>query len=158
MLQLFIKRCKSTHFFVFIFIVSFDEFWVNHISFQDNISCDICHANEHCTNQINVLATQNENKLDKLQKTISGISAASIPKSQRNDKIDINFDHLSIVSEECLSNNEDQTETQPNENSKKRPIDGTDITEFQSTIPPLEHFENLSYRDIGPNMGNILYF
>lgn len=90
-----------------------------------------------------------------MQKPISGGSAVSIPKSQRNDKIDLNFDHLSIVSEECLSNNEEQTETQLNKNVKKRSIDGTDIPEFQSTIPPLEHFENLSYRDIGPNIGKI---
>lgn len=123
------------------------------LQFQDNISCDICHENEKCTNPFNVSATENAFKCDKMQKPISGVSAVSIPKSQRNDKIDLNFDHLSIVSEECLSNNEDQAETQLNKNVKKRSIDGTDIPEFQSTIPPLEHFENLSYRDIGPNIG-----
>lgn len=123
------------------------------MSFQDDISCDICQENEQCTNQFNVSVTENAVKLDKMRKPISGVSAVSIPKSQRNDKIDLNFDHLSIVSEECLSNNEEHTETQSNKNAKERSIDETDIPEFQSTIPPLEHFENLSYRDIGPNIG-----
>lgn len=130
-------------------------FWDELYSFQDNISCDICHENQHCTTQFNVSATENAVKFDKMQKPISRVSAVSAPMSQRNDKIDLNFDHLSIVSEECLSNNDERTEIQQNKNSKKRSIDGTDIPEFQSTIPPLEHFENLSYRDIGPNIGKV---
>lgn len=27
------------------------------------------------------------------------------------------------------------------------------LTDFQSVLPPLSHFENLSYKDIGPNVG-----
>lgn len=72
---------------------------------------------------------------------------ASMPAPVRNDKINMNFDHLSVVSEECLSNSEDQT----NQNTKD---DAEYIySNFQSTIPPLKHFEDLSYRDIGPNIG-----
>ena len=96
----------------------------------------------------------------------------SSPKSQRSEKIDMNFDHLSVVSEECLSNSEDQsnknssssnnnnnnndetnTKCDIKRNDTLEGIDESIYTNFQSTIPPLKHFENLSYKDIGPNIG-----
>lgn len=74
-----------------------------------------------------------------------------MPKPVRNEKIDMNFDHLSVVSEECLSNSDDQANNKRDSDAStlKDPI----YTNFQSTIPPLKHFENLSYKDIGPNIG-----
>lgn len=86
--------------------------------------------------------------------TSNKFNQTSMPKPVRNDKIDMNFDHLSVVSEECLSNSDDQSNNKPD--SKNDPIEGIDeniYTNFQSTIPPLEHFENLIYKDIGPNVG-----
>lgn len=69
----------------------------------------------------------------------------------------LNFDHLSVVSEECLSNSDDQTE------KDKRKKESSDefiaetsveqLSDSQTNVPPLSHFENLSYRDIGPNVG-----
>lgn len=79
---------------------------------------------------------------------------ATMPKPVRNDKIDMNFDHLSVVSEECLSNSDDQSNNKPD--NKMDPIEGVEenfYTNFQSTVPSLQHFENLSYKDIGPNIG-----
>lgn len=96
------------------------------------------------------------------------------PKAQRSDKIDMNFDHLSVVSEECLSNSEDQSnknssgsnnnknDDHPNgkpkisRNDTLEGIDESIYTNFQSTVPPLKHFENLSYKDIGPNLGECI--
>lgn len=102
----------------------------------------------------------------------------SSPKAQRSEKIDMNFDHLSVVSEECLSNSEDQSnknssgsnnsnnkdDNNPKPSSKPNisrndtldSIDESIYTNFQSTIPPLKHFENLSYKDIGPNLGECI--
>lgn len=95
-------------------------------------------------------------------------SVISSPKAQRSEKIDMNFDHLSVVSEECLSNSEDHTnknnsgnnnsnissnKCETNRNDTLDSIDESIYTNFQSTIPPLKHFENLSYKDIGPNIG-----
>lgn len=92
----------------------------------------------------------------------------SSPKTQRSEKIDMNFDHLSVVSEECLSNGEEQsnknstsnnnnnnasTKCDINQNDTLDRIDESIYTNFQSTVPPLKHFENLSYKDIGPNIG-----
>lgn len=82
-------------------------------------------------------------------------SPASMPPPIRNDKLNMNFDHLSVVSEECLSYSDDQSSTK-NSKSDTEPIVNDPIyTNFQSTIPPLKHFENLSYKDIGPSIGEI---
>lgn len=102
----------------------------------------------------------------------------SSPKAQRSEKIDMNFDHLSVVSEECLSNSEDQSnknssgssnnknDNKSNNNGNSKPnisrndtlegIDESIYTNFQSTVPPLKHFENLCYKDIGPNLGECI--
>lgn len=81
---------------------------------------------------------------------------ASMPAPIRNDKINMNFDHLSVVSEECLSNSDDQAN--PNNKSDEPTVTTPDpvYANFQSTIPPLKHFENLSYKDIGPNIGGAI--
>lgn len=84
---------------------------------------------------------------------------AAMPKPVRNEKIDMNFDDLSVVSEECLSNSDDQLNDKATTATKGDAIE--DVAEsmysnFQSTIPPLQHFENLSYKDIGPNLGEFI--
>lgn len=109
----------------------------------------------------------------------STASTSSILKSSlRPEKMDIQFDHLSVVSEECLSNSDDQIEQQ------KRMLTQSDVNDssplpsmtlndaddfipeksasaiyadFQSSVPTLAHFENLSYKDIGPNVGEYLF-
>lgn len=108
------------------------------------------------------------------------ISSASILKStMRPDKLDIQFDHLSVVSEECLSNSDEQSEQQRRIQQQTRTKSNISVVmtptllsdvdnfvpeksavllfaDFQSTVPPLTHFENLSYSDIGPNVGKLL--
>lgn len=91
----------------------------------------------------------------------SNSSTGSILKSSRPEKLNINFDHLSVVSEECLSNSDDQIEQQRRLTASigidTLTPDNTSAeilyAEFQSTVPSLAHFENLSYKDIGPNIG-----
>lgn len=89
----------------------------------------------------------------------SGGASTSILKPCRADKLQLNFDHLSVVSEECLSNSDDQMEK---DKRMKRPSDelipesAELMTDFQSVVPPLSHFENLSYKDIGPNVGEYI--
>lgn len=77
----------------------------------------------------------------------SGVTPTAKPA--RVDKINMDFDHLSVVSEECLSNNGDPANGYAGVNS----VDAAMLSGFQSTVPPLTHFENLSYKDIGPNLG-----
>lgn len=70
-------------------------------------------------------------------------------KAARSDKINMDFDHLSVVSEECLSNSDDPANGYAGGNGADEAL----LSGFQSTVPPLTHFENLSYKDIGPNLG-----
>lgn len=106
--------------------------------------------------------------------TTSGILKSSL----RPEKMDIQFDHLSVVSEECLSNSDDQIEQQKRKHQQMlaqsnvndllprppTPMGNADnfvpeksaallFADFHSSVPPLTHFENLSYKDIGPNLG-----
>lgn len=98
-----------------------------------------------------------QNSTNALNSTTTG----SILKVPRPEKLNINFDHLSVVSEECLSNSDDQNEQQK---QQQRLNQGDEVfapeasaerlfADFHSTVPPLTHFENLSYKDIGPNVG-----
>lgn len=126
--------------------------------FQDNVSCDMCNNNEHFIKDFDDQKPSTSINGDKshgygvIKSNKTG--PASMPAAIRNEKINMNFDHLSVVSEECLSNSDEQmnqnckSNNEPNE-SAQDPI----YTNFQSTIPPLQHFENLSYKDIGPNIG-----
>lgn len=115
----------------------------------------MCNQNGQCNNK------HVDDSGDKLNggcgaTTSNKLNQTTMPKPIRNDKIDMNFDHLSVVSEECLSGSDDQSNIKTD--SKNDPIEGVAesiYTNFQSTIPPLEHFENLSYKDIGPNIGKI---
>lgn len=94
-------------------------------------------------------------KESKRSSAANGSTAASMTKPPRNDKIDLNFDHLSIVSEECLSNNEEQMDPYMNGYADD-PVTTKEFNSFKSTVPPLKHFENLSYRDIGQNLGKAI--
>lgn len=92
--------------------------------------------------------------------------------------MDMQFDHLSVVSEECLSNSDDQNDQHKRKHQQMlaksstsnllprppTPLNSADdfvpeksaallYADFQSSVPPLTHFENLSYKDIGPNVG-----
>lgn len=71
------------------------------------------------------------------------------------DKVNIDFDHLSVVSEECLSNSDDPTNSCSVDaaDSNGKNADDASMSNFQSSVPPLTHFENLCYKDIGPNIG-----
>lgn len=84
-------------------------------------------------------------------------TGASILKQRGPEKLQMNFDHLSVVSEECLTNSDDQ-----GDRDKRSKFDADDfipesavelLADFHATVPPLSHFENLSYKDIGPNIG-----
>ncbi|KAG4075822.1 hypothetical protein HA402_003648 [Bradysia odoriphaga] len=67
-------------------------------------------------------------------------------KSREN--LHVNFDHLSIVSEENTPNC-DETLSSSTGHSRGNE---TPMAEFQSNIPSLAHFENLRYDEIGPNL------
>lgn len=126
---------------------------------QDSSSCDTCNdveqsdENENCikhsTKKVELKARSVRNHINQSCET-NCASNAFMLKQCRSEKLQSNSDHLSVVSEECLSNSDDQTE-------KNKPIK-VDKAQFISEIPttPLSHFENLSYRDIGPNVGKCL--
>lgn len=127
------------------------------IHFQDAISCNNYNDSEHCLKKDSderkpTPSFKNDDKMNdygviKSNKT----GPALMPAPIRNEKINMNFDHLSVVSEECVSNSDDQMNR--NSKSENKPSGDPIYTNFQSTIPPLKHFENLSYEDIGPNIG-----
>lgn len=54
-------------------------------------------------------------------------SNACMPKPIRSEKMDMSFDHLSVVSEECLSNSDDQTNNQQDDKSKNENNDVSNL-------------------------------
>lgn len=79
------------------------------------------------------------------------------------EKLHVNFDHLSIVSEETFTGScenpsspnlaENNIESIKEESSEYKPDACSALIDFQSIVPPLAYFENLCYEDIGPNLG-----
>lgn len=129
----------------------------------------MCTETEHCMKDFEGrTVVKSMNGGDKINTSHSGYEATSsnrsnqacMPKPIRSEKMDMSFDHLSVVSEECLSNSDDQPSNQPISKSDDVFLSNTKsespYANFQSTIPPLKHFENLSYKDIGPNIGKTL--
>lgn len=105
-------------------------------------SCQTCGS---CNNETNNDVTQSN-------------GTASKPKKEKHH---VEFDHLSIVSEESQrSPNEDrlllsvpENNSNNSSNNKKAPESPFPLAELQSVIPSLAHFENLQYDNIGP--GNV---
>lgn len=78
------------------------------------------------------------------------------------EKLHVNFDHLSIVSEETFSgscenpsspNLAENTIDSIKEEPEYKPDACSALIDFQSIVPPLAYFENLCYEEIGPNLG-----
>lgn len=79
------------------------------------------------------------------------------------EKLHVNFDHLSIVSEETFTGS-CENPSSPNfaesnidaikEETEYKP-EACSVIDFQSIVPSLAYFENLCYEDIGPNLGII---
>lgn len=101
-------------------------------------------------------------------------AAASIQQQQQRIKLHVNFDHLSIVSEEETSitgcggggglghsdsldgDDEDDDHRQRCTHTVEAQSDqmsSSTLIDFQSIVPSLAHFENLCYEKIGPNLG-----
>lgn len=90
-------------------------------------------------------------------------SFANLSNTQKaKEKLHVNFDHLSIVSEETFTgsceNPSSPNFTENNVNSIKeegeyQPDACSALIDFQSIVPPLAYFENLCYENIGPNLG-----
>lgn len=87
---------------------------------------------------------------------------ANHPNLQRvKEKLHVNFDHLSIVSEETFTgsceNPSSPNFAENNIDSIKEELeykpDACSVIDFQSIVPSLAYFENLCYEDIGPNLG-----
>ncbi|KAJ6649923.1 hypothetical protein Bhyg_05164 [Pseudolycoriella hygida] len=87
---------------------------------------------------------------------------ANVPNTQKmKEKLHVNFDHLSIVSEETFTGS-CENPSSPNladnninaikEEMDYRPDACSALIDFQSIVPPLAYFENLRYEDIGPNL------
>lgn len=98
-------------------------------------------------------------------------AAADTSLQQQRSNLHVNFDHLSIVSEE-------EPSTAGGGGGYCDLLDGDDevyygsdraaavqsdqmfssLNDFQSIVPPLAHFENLCYEQIGPNLGKFYLF
>jgi hypothetical protein len=84
------------------------------------------------------------------------------PKKPKDNKLHVNFDHLSVVSEENLTNSEcNSTNHGDNVGSPVNDISSflhkadvvSPLCYLQSIVPPLTHFENIKYDEIGGNIG-----
>lgn len=65
----------------------------------------------------------------------------------------VEFDHLSIVSEESQRSPNDDGRLQPPNLDAKSKIPESPLGDLQSVMPPLKHFENIQYESVGP--GNV---
>lgn len=100
-------------------------------SFSDNSdSCEICKDEENRCER-----TEIAENVENVQKVNS--------VKFKNKKLHVNFDHLSIVSEENDNFNSGEFDEEPI----------SPLRELQSVLPPLAHFENLPYELIGPSIG-----
>lgn len=92
----------------------------------------------------------------------------NLPNSPKvKEKLHVNFDHLSIVSEETFTGScenpsspnfpENNIDSIKEESSEYKP-DASSVIDFQSIVPSLAYFENLCYEDIGPNLGTSAEF
>lgn len=69
----------------------------------------------------------------------------------------VEFDHLSIVSEESQRSPNDDGRLQPPALDAKSKIPDSPLGDLQSVMPPLKHFENIQYESVGPgNVGKTL--
>lgn len=64
----------------------------------------------------------------------------------------VEFDHLSIVSEESQRSPHDDRLHPPALDAKSK-IPDSPLADLQSVMPPLKHFENIQYESVGP--GNV---
>lgn len=105
-------------------------------SFSENSdSCEIC--------------KEEENRFDlndqmEIAENVENVQKVNSGKFKNNKKLHVNFDHLSIVSEENYIELDEE------------PI--SPLRELQSVQPPLAHFENLPYELIGPSIGKFFIF
>lgn len=84
----------------------------------------------------------------------NGTTSIGCNSKTKKEKLHVEFDHLSIVSEESQrSPNEDRLAVVNEQKQNKAPESPFPLTELQSLVPPLTHFENLQYENIGP--GNV---
>lgn len=106
------------------------------------------------------------NSFEPTTESSSNSTSGGILKNARPEKLNISFDHLSVVSEECLSNSDEQMDGQQRRaklrsDQPPSPLSDTSaeicFAEFQSKVPSLAHFENLPYEQIGPNVGKCSY-
>lgn len=82
---------------------------------------------------------------------------AACNSKTKKEKLHVEFDHLSIVSEESQrSPNEDRLAVE--QKQTKAPESPFPLTELQSLVPPLTHFENLQYDSLPGNVGKGLSF
>lgn len=85
----------------------------------------MCTENEYCMKDFDVRALVKAINGDRGSSSHIGYesntpskSNACMPKPIRSEKMDMSFDHLSVVSEECLSNSDDQTNNKQNNKSE----------------------------------------
>lgn len=116
---------------------------------SNSSSCDTCDEDD-----------KDDNEPFKQMRTDLPIS----PKAK--EKLHVNFDHLSIVSEETFTGS-CENPSSPNlaenninpikkESPEYKPDACSALIDFQSIVPPLAYFENLCYEDIGPNLGTLI--
>ncbi|XP_037047807.1 uncharacterized protein LOC119082384 isoform X2 [Bradysia coprophila] len=131
---------------------------------DDGPRCDSCNQSEesNCSSCCDTCDEDNDDDEPLQQNTFE-----TFPKMK--EKLHVNFDHLSIVSEETFSgscdnpsspNLADNTIDSIKEESEYKPDACSALIDFQSIVPPLAYFENLCYEDIGPNLdasGEIQY-
>lgn len=98
-----------------------------------------------------------KNEKDNLMK-VGGLGTKS--ELSRSDNPEKHFDILSVVSEECLSNVSEGQQTNHIDNRINGELDQYSVVipseinmDYQTIIPPLKHFEDISYKDVGPNIG-----
>lgn len=116
---------------------------------QSNESCDSCGT---CSNEANNTTT-----------SANSCNGSNIKFILKKDRPHVEFDHLSIVSEESQRTPSQEDSNGGAANSHLHQHQGISIagkqvpesplSDLQSVMPPLKHFESIQYENIGP--GNV---
>lgn len=91
--------------------------------------------------------------------TTNSCNGSNIKFILKKDRPHVEFDHLSIVSEESSqrspndASNGEATPTNYQQQQHTQVVPESLLAELQSVMPPLKHFENIQYENVGP--GNV---
>lgn len=135
---------------------------------KDSEECSSCDCSSN-SNEEEEEDSRNNEEDDDIKENVASNENNRIKSNDDHrkckERLHVNFDHLSVVSEENLTNNESNSTNHQFEvstpmsdiSSYLHKVDAVSpLTYLQSIVPPLSHFENINYDLIGQSFSKLL--